>query len=74
MSSPNKFLPFSVFAHACSGIIITVCFEDGIDLFSNKFVLIHAGRASVVKNNAICMVLNLNLIYMGIFKLVILDN
>ncbi len=74
MSSLNKFLSFSVFEHVCSGIIITVCFPDGIDLFSSKFVLTHAGRASVKKNNAICIVLNLNTINMGIFKLVILDD
>jgi hypothetical protein len=72
MSSPNKFLPFSVFVHVCPGIIITVCLPDGIDLFSNKFVFKHAGRASVIKNNGICIFLNINLINMGTFKLVIL--
>ena len=51
MSSANNFRPFSVFAHVCPGIITTVCFPDGIDLFSNKFVSKHAGRASVIKNN-----------------------
>ena len=72
MFSPNKFLPFSVFAHVCPGIIITVCFPDGIDLFSNKFVFKHAGRASVIKNNGICIFLNINHINMEIFKLMTL--
>ena len=72
MSSPNKFLPFSVFAHVCPGIITTVCFPDEIDLFSNKFVSKHAGRASVIKNNGICIFLDINFNNIGIFKLVIL--
>jgi hypothetical protein len=72
MSSANNFRPFSVFAHVCPGIITTVCFPDGIDLFSNKFVSKHAGRASVIKNNGICIFLDINYNNIGIFKLVIL--